>query len=140
MPASARFWLVRHRLFDGGLWRQVRQTISDYGTEGRAQITLCEQNAVWQNAGMKILTVLGVLGACVVVSACTDSKRATMETKFTDQPAEITCWSFGTEIFNGKSTGRVNRDGGGAVFVDAANGRLTAVDGECRIVYLPKAD
>jgi len=111
-----------------------------YGIKARTQITLCEQNVVWQNTGMKILTVLAVLGACVVVSACTDSKRATMETKFTDQPAEITCWSFGTEIFNGKSTGRVNRDGGGAVFVDAANGRLTAVDGECRIVYLPKAD
>lgn len=89
---------------------------------------------------MKKLTVLAVLGTCVLVSACTDSKRASMETKFKDQPAEITCWSFGTEIFNGKSTGRVNRDGGGAVFVDAANGRLTAINGECRIVYLPKAD
>ena len=89
---------------------------------------------------MKKMTVFAVLSTCVLVSACTDSKRASMETKFKDQPAEITCWSFGTEIFNGKSTGRVNRDGGGAVFVDAANGRLTAVDGECRIVYLPKAD
>ena len=86
------------------------------------------------------MTVLAVLGLCVLASACTDSKRATMGSKFSDQPADITCWTYGTEVFNGRSTGRVNRDGGGAVFVDAANGRLTAVDGDCRIVYLPKAD
>ena len=89
---------------------------------------------------MKTLTTFVVLGTCVLVSACTDSKRANVETKFTDQPAEVTCWSFGTEIFNGKSTGRVTREDGGVVFVDAANGRLTAIEAQCRIVYLPKAD
>lgn len=87
----------------------------------------------------RIFVVVSLLTASVALVGCTDSKRATMGSKFSDQPADITCWSYGTEVFNGRSTGRVSRDGG-VVFVDAANGRLTAIDGDCRIVYLPKAN
>ena len=84
----------------------------------------------------KILVFAGFVAAAL--AGCTDSNRANMGSKFSDQPADITCWSYGTEIFSGRSTGRVNRRDGGLNFVDAANGRLTTIQGDCRVIYLPK--
>lgn len=73
--------------------------------------------------------------ALVAVGACTDSKRARNAATFGDKPAEITCWTYGTQTFQGRSTGKVERDDGRIAFVDAANGRYTTVDGECRVIY-----
>jgi hypothetical protein len=68
--------------------------------------------------------------------ACTDSKRARNAATWGDTPADITCWSYGTETFKGRSTGKVEyNDGGRIAFVDAANNRYTTLDGECRVVY-----
>lgn len=86
---------------------------------------------------MRQFAVYGLIVLGLATSACTDSKRASMNSKFTDQAADITCWSFGTEIFSGRSTGRVSRSEGAITFVDAANGRLTSIQGDCRMVYLP---
>ena len=78
-----------------------------------------------------------VLAAFVMIAtgACTDSKRARNAATFGDKPADITCWTYGTETFKGRSTGKVERDDGRIAFVDAANGRYTTVDGECRVIY-----
>jgi hypothetical protein len=73
--------------------------------------------------------------ALVAVGACTDSARAGREATFSDKPADITCWTYGTETFNGRSTGKVEHRRGRTSFVDAANHRYTTIDGECRIVY-----
>lgn len=73
--------------------------------------------------------------AVVATGACTDSKRARNAATFGDKPADITCWTYGTETFAGRSTGKVERDDGRIAFVDAANGRYTTVDGECRVIY-----
>jgi hypothetical protein len=74
--------------------------------------------------------------AALSVAACTDSKRASRAATWGDQPADITCWTYGTENFNGRSTGKVEYDEGGRVsFVDAANGRYTTIEGDCRVVY-----
>ncbi|MHC3127634.1 hypothetical protein OB03_10245 [Brevundimonas sp. GN22] len=89
---------------------------------------------------MHRLVIIALITTGAVVVGCTDSKRATMSAEFSDQPADITCWSYGTETYNGRSTGRVTRRDAATTFVDAANGRLTAIEGDCRIVYLPKTN
>lgn len=70
------------------------------------------------------------------LAACTDSRRAQNDVKWADRPADITCWTYGQQNFSGRSTGKVEYDEGGRVsFVDAANGRFTTVEGDCRVVY-----
>lgn len=82
------------------------------------------------------LTALAlVLAASAVTAGCTEGRRARQETKFVDRPADITCWSFGTEVYQGRSTGTVEQDEGLISFVDAANGRFTRISANCRIVY-----
>lgn len=82
-----------------------------------------------------------MVGLAVAATGCTESKRARNAATFGDQPADITCWTFGTETFSGRSTGKVeHNDGGRIAFVDAANGRYTTVDGECRVVYLAEGE
>lgn len=84
------------------------------------------------------LTLLAVVGA-LAASGCTDSKRARNDATWTDRPAAITCWSYGTVTFTGRSTGKVEYDEGRISFVDSANHRYTTIDGECRVVYDSKA-
>jgi hypothetical protein len=85
----------------------------------------------------KLITTLSTAGLMVLAGACTDSKRERTATTFTDRPADITCWSFGQETFSGRSTGKVSHAEEGFVgFVDAANGRYTTINGDCRVVYL----
>lgn len=85
------------------------------------------------------LTLIALAGA-LAASACTDSKRARNDATWSDRPAEITCWSYGTEVFTGRSTGKVEYDDGGRIsFVDAATNRYTTIDGDCRVAYLPSA-
>jgi len=81
------------------------------------------------------VTVLA-LGA----AACTDSERARRSATFTDQPADIVCWTYGTESFRGRSTGKIEYEGGYVSFVDASNGRYTTLDGDCRVTYLNEGD
>ncbi|WP_425990643.1 hypothetical protein [Brevundimonas sp. TWP2-3-2] len=86
---------------------------------------------------MRTTTILLIAGLAVAASACTESRRARNAATWSDQPADITCWTYGTETFAGRSTGKVEyNDGGRIAFVDAANGRYTTIDGECRVVYL----
>lgn len=90
---------------------------------------------------IRTTTVLLIAGLAVATTACTESKRARNAATWGDQPADITCWTYGTETFSGRSTGKVEHsDGGRVAFVDSANGRYTTVDGECRVVYLPKGE
>jgi len=71
------------------------------------------------------LLVLAGLGGC------TDSRRAGNDVKWTDRPADITCWTYGQQSFSGRSTSMVEYDEGGRVaLVDAANGRFTTVEGD----------
>ena len=87
------------------------------------------------------LTLILVAGLAVAASACTESKRASRAATFSDQPADVTCWTYGTETYNGRSTGKVEyNDEGRIAFVDAANGRLTTIDGDCRVVYVNEGD
>ena len=77
-----------------------------------------------------------VLAAATALAGCTDSERARRSATWQDMPADITCRSYGQVIFQGRSTGKVEYDEGGRIsFVDASNGRLTAVEGECLVVY-----
>ena len=87
------------------------------------------------------VTLALIAGLAVTAAACTDSRRARNAATWSDQPADITCWSYGVETFTGRSTGKVEyNDGGRIAFVDAANDRYTTVDGECRVVYLKKGE
>ena len=87
------------------------------------------------------LTLILVAGLAVAASACTESKRASRAATFSDQPADVTCWTYGTETYTGRSTGKVEyNDEGRIAFVDAANGRLTTIDGDCRVVYVNEGD
>jgi hypothetical protein len=80
--------------------------------------------------------VIASFALVVAVGGCTDSKRASRDATWGDKPADITCWTYGTESFSGRSTGKVEYDEGGRIsFVDAANQRYTTVDGDCRVVY-----
>lgn len=83
------------------------------------------------------MTMVLIAGVAVSAGACTDSKRARNAATFGDRPADIACWSYGTEIYSGRSTGKVEYgDGGRVAFVDEATGRYTTVDGDCRVVYI----
>ena len=85
---------------------------------------------------MRLAFAASILLITVATAACTDSKRASRETTWGDKPADITCWTYGTQVFAGRSTGKVEYDRGGRLsFVDAASGRYTTVEGECRVVY-----
>ena len=85
----------------------------------------------------RTITLVLIAGLAVTAAACTESKRARNAATWGDKPADITCWTYGTETFSGRSTGKVEySEEGRLAFVDAANGRYTTVDGECRVVYL----
>ena len=85
---------------------------------------------------MRLAVAASIILATVAAGACTDSKRASREATWGDKPADIACWSYGAQTFAGRSTGKVEYDEGGRIsFVDAANGRYTTVEGECRVVY-----
>jgi hypothetical protein len=85
---------------------------------------------------VRLILTAAIVVSTVAVGGCTDSKRAGREATWGDKPADIVCWSYGTQTFAGRSTGKVEYDEGGRIsFVDAANGRYTTVEGECRVVY-----
>ena len=90
---------------------------------------------------MRTTTILLIAGLAVAATGCTESRRARNAATWSDQPADITCWTYGTETFSGRSTGKVEyNDGGRIAFVDAANGRYTTIEGECRVVYLAEGE
>ena len=86
----------------------------------------------------KILSLgLGAV-ALLALSGCirTEAGRASRDAYYEDISADIICWTYGERNFEGRSTGKVIYDEGGRLtFVDAANGRLTNVEGDCRVVY-----
>ena len=87
---------------------------------------------------MKKTTLALLLAAAAIAFAgcTTDADRASSAATYGDKPAAITCYAYGTLTFNGTSTGKVIYDEGGRLtFVDAANGPLTTIEGECRVVY-----
>ena len=85
---------------------------------------------------MKTTTIIAGLGLAAVLSGCTDSGRARNDATFSDKPADITCWSYGTQTYQGRSTGKVSNRQDRTSFVDAATGRYTVLEGECRLVYV----
>lgn len=90
----------------------------------------------------RILTISAVGALALAAAGCgrwsTDSASASRKATNSDQPAAVTCWTYGVVTFDGQSTGRVLRDADGFVsFVDAASRRFTVVEGDCRIVYAP---
>ena len=89
----------------------------------------------------RLVTPFLVAGLAAAVGACTDSKRAARDATWGDKPADITCWTYGTQTYAGRSTGKVEYDEGGRIsFVDAANGRYTTIEGDCRVVYAGEDD
>jgi len=85
---------------------------------------------------MRLAVAASIILATVAMGACTDSERASRDATWNDRPADIVCWTYGTQNFAGRSTGKIEYDEGGRIsFVDAANGRYTTVEGECRVVY-----
>ena len=86
---------------------------------------------------MRPILTASILLITVATGACTDSKRASRDATWGDKPADIVCWSYGTQTFAGRSTGKVEYDDGGRIsFVDASNNRYTTIDGDCRVVYM----
>ena len=63
-------------------------------------------------------TILLIAGLAVAASACTESRRARNAATWSDQPADITCWTYGTETFSGRSTGKVEYNDGGRIAFD----------------------
>ncbi|WP_428150003.1 hypothetical protein [Brevundimonas sp.] len=90
---------------------------------------------------MRTITLVLIAGFAVTAAACTESKRARNAATWGDKPADVTCWTYGTQTFSGRSTGKVEyNDEGRLAFVDAANGRYTTIDGDCRVVYLAEGE
>jgi hypothetical protein len=139
---------MRHRRDASGF----RQTLESRDGEaekrtlrGEAVAEVGHQNglptraAAWHQCPMKPVLLLPLLATVLFTAACTDSKRARNDATWGDRPAQITCWSYGVQNFEGRSTGKVEYDDGGRIsFVDAANNRYTTIDGDCRVVYDPK--
>jgi len=78
-----------------------------------------------------IVSLLAV-GGCIT----RESEREQIHVKRQDRPAAIDCYAYGEHTFSGVSTGAITYDDGGRLsFIDAANNRLTVIEGECRVVY-----
>jgi hypothetical protein len=72
----------------------------------------------------------------VLLAACTDAQMGKLSAL--GGSAIVKCWSAENVIFEGQSTGKVARaDGGsdGYYFVDAADGKLKEVSGNCVVTY-----
>lgn len=83
-----------------------------------------------------LLAMAVMLGSALSGCIRTEAGRAAKDAYYGDKPADIICWTYGERNFEGVSTGKVIYDEGGRLtFVDAANGRLTNVEGDCRVVY-----
>lgn len=71
--------------------------------------------------------------AVVVLAGCTDARKA----KFTalGSAGEITCYSGGSVIYKGRSTGKIETEeqSDGWYFQDAQEGKLIRVSGDCVI-------
>ena len=80
--------------------------------------------------------ILAAAGLAAVLAGCTDSGRARNDATFSDKPADITCWTYGTQTYQGRSTGKVSHRDDRTSFVDAATGRYTVIEGDCRLVYV----
>lgn len=78
-----------------------------------------------------IVIVVGVLG----LIGCTDSYTASITAY--GNPAEITCYSGGTPVYKGRSTGRVQttEQSDGWEFKDARTGKFTRVSGTCIVIH-----
>lgn len=79
----------------------------------------------------RFLTILFILGTM----GCTDATIA----KYSNygNSATIECWSGGTLIYSGKSTGKVlsEANSDGYFFTEAGSGDLKEVSGNCIITY-----
>lgn len=85
-----------------------------------------------------ILIAALVAAAAFSVSAChvTEAGREASRASWQDKPALIFCQGYNGVIFDGQSTGKIIYDEGGRyTFVNAQTGRLTVVEGECRVEY-----
>lgn len=82
---------------------------------------------------------IGVGAAALIalaLSGCSETYRARVERQFTDKPSTIKCLHFGEVLYEGRTKGKVEADENGRItFVEAATGRLVAVEGECVVIY-----
>lgn len=72
----------------------------------------------------------------IALTACTDTTRAKLGAY--GESATIKCYSGGQLIYEGRSTGRVQKEESGAdgyAFKDAATGKLKEVSGDCNVTY-----
>lgn len=78
-----------------------------------------------------ILSVVSILS----LTACTDTGRASLSAY--GNPATVTCYSGGTVIFKGRSTGRVQstEQSDGWEFKDAGTGKFTRISGTCVVIH-----
>ena len=85
----------------------------------------------------RFMASVAIAAVAASAAACTESKRANQAATFGDQAADITCWTYGTQIFSGRSTGKVEYATSGRLsVVDASNERFTTIEGDCRVVYV----
>jgi len=86
----------------------------------------------------KIMTtkILAALGLSAALAGCNDSEKARSDATFSDKPADVSCWTYGTQTYQGRSTGKVSHRDDRTSFVDAATGRYTVIEGDCRLVYV----
>lgn len=81
--------------------------------------------------------VAGLVCSVANLSGClTDAQEARRDAWHS--PADITCHSGGKVIYQGRSTDKVlsEENSDGYYFVDAADGLLREVSGDCVIVYI----
>lgn len=76
-----------------------------------------------------------VLAACILLAGCTDATVGKL--KALGSSAHIECYSGGTLIYDGRSTGKVKSEtnSDGYFFVDRETGLPMEVSGNCVITY-----
>lgn len=85
---------------------------------------------------LSLLAVAVLIGTSLSGCLITEADKQSRDAYYEDRPAAVTCYAYGVQTFDGISTGKVIYDEGGRLtFVDAANRRLTTIEGECRVVY-----
>tara|TARA_R110001606_G_scaffold134259_1_gene270604 strand:- start:17616 stop:17873 length:258 start_codon:yes stop_codon:yes gene_type:complete len=84
---------------------------------------------------MKKITLALALTSIITLTACTDATMGKL-TSLGDS-ASVKCWSGGTLIFDGKSTGKVQseKSSDGYFFKDAKDNKFKEVSGNCVITY-----
>ena len=103
------------------------------GGSGSSYYNYNESIFLKENKMKRLIIIIGL----IILSSCTQAQRGKLYSL--GENAKVECWSGGTLIYSGISTGKVSSEesSDGYHFYDKATGKYMEVSGNCVITYDP---